>query len=381
MVSLRDLLGAHVDAGAVPGAVALVSRPGRVELAAVGSVDVADSAPMTEDTIFRIASVTKVITAAAVMVLVDEGRLALTDPVQRWLPELADRVVVRTPAAAVDDVVPATRPITVVDLLTSRAGYGFPADFSRPAVGALLEAVEGHALQPQELPAPDDWLAALSGVPLLHQPGAGWLHNTCYDILGVLVARVARRSLPEFLTDRLFTPLRLTDTAFAVPAGDLDRFTSCYRSGAGGLELIDGPTGQWSRPPAFPSGAGGLVSTVGDLAGFLRMLLAGGSGAGRRVLSPGSVAAMTTDHLTESERGEGQVFLDGQGWGFGGSVDVAAVDAWNAPGRYGWIGGTGTAAHLVPSTGAVTVVLSQRAMTGPTAPELMADVWRYAAAG
>jgi CubicO group peptidase (beta-lactamase class C family) len=380
MSKLRDILEANVGTGPVPGAVGLVARDGRVEVQAVGCADVQGSAPMARDSIFRIASITKPITAAAVLMLVEDGRIALDDPVRRWLPELASLVVVRTAAAPVDDVVAAARPITVADLLTFRAGYGFPADFSLPAVGPLFSELKQGPPQPQLVPPPDEWMTALSRIPLLHQPGEAWLYNTCSDIQGVLIARVSGRPLPDFLAERLFGPLGMSDTGFEVPAGKRGRFTSYYRAGpAGGLELADAPNGQWSSPPAFPSGAGGLVSTAGDWHRFAQMLLSGGTGGGRRLLSPESVRQMTTDHLTASQREASRLFLEGQGWGFGGSVDVAAIDPWNVPGRYGWVGGTGTAAHISASTGAVTILLSQLELAGPAPPALMRDFWRYAA--
>ncbi|MFJ6749397.1 serine hydrolase domain-containing protein [Streptomyces sp. NPDC091266] len=389
MTDLRHVLdnhlphAPHVDRGKTPGAVALVAHGDRVEVQAVGSADVAGSSPIARDSIFRIASLTKPVVAAAVMMLVEDGRIALDDPVATWLPELASPSVVRRPDGPVDDVVPAVRSITVADLLTFRAGYGFPSDFSLPAVGLLFSELQQGPPQPQCVAPPDEWMAKLSRIPLLHQPGEAWLYNTCSDILGVLIARVSGRPLPAFLAERLFGPLGMADTGFAVPAGSLDRFTSYYRTDpAGGLELVDAPDGQWSSLPAFPSGAGGLVSTVDDVHSFARMLLADGTtgaGGGPQLLSPASVRQMTTDHLTRTQREEGRLFLEGQGWGFGGSVDVEAIDPWNVPGRYGWVGGTGTAAHLTASTGTVTILLSQLEMAGPTPPELMRALWRYAA--
>lgn len=379
MTNLHDILATHVDKGPVPGAVGLVARGDRVEVGVVGAVDADGTAPMARDSIFRVASITKPIIAAAVMVLVEDGRIALDDAVGQWLPELASPSVLRTPEGPIDDVVPATRPITVTDLLTFRAGYGFPADFSLPVIGLLLDDLKQGPPQPQFVPAPDEWMATLSRIPLLHQPGAGWLYNTCSDILGVLIARVSGRPLPEFLAERLFEPLGMIDTGFHVPAGKLDRFTSYYRTDpAGGPELVDAPDGQWSSPPPFPSGAGGLVSTVDDWYAFARMLLADGTFGGRRLLSPASVRQMTTDHLTPTQRAAGRPFLEGQGWGFGGSVDVEESDPWNVPGRYGWVGGTGTAAHITPATG-VAILLSQLELAGPAAPEIMRDFWRYAA--
>lgn len=239
-------------------------------------------------------------------------------------------------------------------------------------------------------------MKALSGIPLLYQPGEAWLYNTCSDILGVLIARVSGQPLPEFLAERIFAPLGMTDTGFAVPAASLDRFTGYYRAAAeegGAPELVDARDGGWTRVPPFPSGTGGLVSTVDDWYAFARMMLAEGAlspgtgtGTGTRtgataarLLSPGSVRLMTTDCLTPAQRAGGELFLEGQGWGFGGSVDVETREPWNVPGRYGWVGGTGTAAHLVPSTGAVSILLTQLEMSGPTPPPLMRAFWRYAA--
>jgi CubicO group peptidase (beta-lactamase class C family) len=379
MSSLRDILQIYVNNGSVPGAVGLIARGDRVEVQAVGCTGIDGTYPMARDSIFRIASITKPITAAAVMMLVQDGQITLDDPVAPWLPELASPAVVRTPAGPVDDVVPAIRPITVADLLTFRAGYGFPSDFSLPAVRLLVSELKQGPPQPQLVAAPDEWMAALARIPLLRQPGEAWLYNTCSDILGVLIARVSGRPLPEFLAERLFGPLGMADTGFEVPASKLDRFTSYYRTGpAGGLELVDAPDGQWSSRPAFPSGAGGLVSTVDDWHSFARMLLAGGSAGGRQLLSAGSVRQMTTDQLTPSQRDASRLFLEGQGWGFGGSVDVEALDPWNVPGRYGWVGGTGTAAHVTASTGAVAILLSQLELAGPTPPALMREFWQHA---
>jgi len=379
MTSLQDIFAPHVSDGSLPGAVALVARGDRVQVETAGSAALDGGAPMARDSIFRIASITKPITAAALMMLVDEGRVALDEPVDRWLPEIAKPVVVRTPNAPVIDVVPAVRPITVADLLTSRAGWGFPSDFSLPAVQSLF-GLQKNGLSPQLVPPPDEWLADLARVPLLDQPGEAWLYNTCSDIQGVLISRISGSALPDFLAERVFEPLGMADTGFEVPAGKLDRFTTSYRPRpGGGLEPVDAPDGQWSSLPEFASGAGGLVSTADDWYAFARMLLAEGTVDGRRLLSAEAVRQMMTDHLTPAQREASGLFTEGQGWGFGGSVDVAPVDPWNVMGRYGWVGGTGTAAHLVPSTGVVSILLTQVQMTGPTPPQLMREFWTYAA--
>src|SRR6185312_4998545 len=215
----------------------------------------------------RIASMTKPITAAAVMLLVDDALVSLGDPVARWLPELGSPQVVRTPESPLDDVVPAARPITVEDVLTFRAGWGFPSDFSLPAVDELFRRIPVFGARE----APDEWLVTLSQVPMLRQPGEAWLYNTCSEIQGVLVARASGRSLPEFLAERIFEPLGMTDTEFQTRDG---------------------------KPPVFPSGAGGLASTIGDWHRFGRMLLDGGAG----VLTPESIRLMTTNHLTQEQR-------------------------------------------------------------------------------
>lgn len=349
MTSLRNLLEATVERGDVPGAAALVARGDEVEIACAGELE--------PDSIVRIASITKPITAAAVMLLVDDGLVALDDPVARWLPELDSPHVVRTPESPIDDVVPAARPVTVEDLLTFRAGWGFPSDFSLPAVVELFERLPVFA--PRE--PPDDWLATLARVPMLRQPGEAWLYNTCSDIQGVLIARAAGRPLPDFLAERVFEPLGMVDTGFHVPAGKRDRLPVYH-----GPDLAPIVEPSWQEPPIFPSGAGGLVSTLADWHRFGRMLLAGGTG----LLSPESVRLMTSDHLSGEQREASKLFLEGAGWGFGGAV--------GADGRYGWIGGTGTTAHVAASTGTIGILLTQVQMTGPTSTPLMREFWRYA---
>src|SRR5689334_2599595 len=242
MSNLHHILQTHVSNGSVPGAVALVARGDRVEVQAAGCADVGGPCPMGRDSIFRIASITKPITAAAVMMLVQDGRIALEDPVGHWLPELAAPSVVRTPASPVGDVVPAVRPITVASLLTFRAGYGFPSDFSLPAVGLLVSELKQGPPQPQLVAAPDEWMAALSRIPLLYQPGQAWLCNTCSDILGVLINRASGCPLPEFLAERLFEPL-------AWPIPDL----RCRPASSTGSPATTGPVPRavwnWLTPP------------------------------------------------------------------------------------------------------------------------------------
>ncbi|MFJ9712590.1 serine hydrolase domain-containing protein [Streptomyces sp. NPDC101234] len=377
---LHAALRRRVEDGTVPGAVGLVARGDDVEVVTVGDMDAGGSAPMARDSVFRIASITKPITAAAVLLLVDEGRIGLGDPVAEWLPELAKPMVVRTPASPVDDVVPADRPVTVEDVLSFRTGWGLPDDFSLPAAQALL-TVQRHDLPFRDWPNPDTWLSRLAEVPMLHQPGEAWLYGTSSALQGILVARVSGGTFPDFLAERIFEPLGMRDTAFEVPAAKRDRFTTSYAPAEDGtLRLLDTPDGEWSGLPRFPSGGGGLVSTADDWLAFGRLLLnAGATADGRRILSPTSVSRMTTNHLTAAQREHATLFLEGQGWGYGGQVDVTPADPWNVPGRYGWVGGTGTTAHIVPATGTVTVLLTQVAMTGPVPTPLMREFWRVTA--
>ena len=346
---LQGLLDAAVGSGTVPGAAALVARGDEVEIGGAGELE--------PGSIVRIASITKPITAAALMLLVDERLVSLDAPIARWLPELESPRVVRTPESPIDDVVPAARQVTVEDVLTSRAGWGFPSDFSLPAVVELFQRLP--VFGPRE--TPDEWLATLSGVPMLRQPGEAWLYNTCSDIQGVLIARVTGQPLPEFLAGRIFEPLGMSETGFHVPAEKLGRLPTYHDAD---LAPIDERL--WTEPPIFPSGSGGLVSTLSDLHRFGRMLLASGDA----LLSHESVRLMTTDHLTQAQRDASTLFLEGAGWGFGGAV--------GADGRYGWIGGTGTTAHVAASTQTIGILLTQVQMTGPASTPLMRHFWRYA---
>ena len=374
--ALQELADAACHPGALPGVVALVSRHGRVEVASAGARAIGGE-PMTRDTVFRIASLTKPITAAAAMALVERGWLRLDDPVAELLPELGDPKVLRSVEGPVDDpdnLVPAKRAITLRDLLTFQAGHGLPERFDAPIVKLLFEQLAEGPPRPHQHPETEEWMRRLARVPLLHQPGEGWTYNIGSEILGVLLARAADASLAEVLAETVLGPTGMTDTGFW--ADRTDMLASYYRRGEGGLELVDPPDGQWARPPPFPSGGGGLLSTVDDWHAFGQMLLAGGEHRGRRVLAAESVAAMMTSHV---DGGPQHAFLDGQGWGFGGSVDIRLKDRWNVLGRYGWVGGTGTAGYVIPSSDTVVVWMSQVELAGPEDFVAMGEVLAYAA--
>ncbi|WP_328295490.1 beta-lactamase family protein [Kineococcus sp. NBC_00420] len=359
-VVLQELLESFVRSGTVAGAVALVERDGRREVAVAGVADLATGRLLTRDTPFRYASITKPLVAAATMTFVDDGALRLDDPIERWLPELRGVRVLRTPDADLDDTVALQRPQSVEDLLTSRCGWGFPSSFEGEWVQSLFPLQPG--LEISLPPAPQEWLTALAALPLRHQPGEGWLYNTSFDLLGILLARVGGADLGEVLRTRLFGPLGMRDTAFSAAP---DRLPAAYRLGADGLDLFDASDGRWSSPPRFLSGAGGLVGTLDDWSRFAHELLA------PRLLSPDAVRAMTTDHLIDAQRLEGEVFLEGEGWGFGGSVHPVT-------GRYGWVGGSGTSAHVVPARGTTGILLTQTAMDSPVPPTFLREFWDYA---
>jgi len=376
---MRDVMAAHVGRGHVPGLVTLVSRRGETHVDAVGAKAVGGE-PMRRDTIFRIASMTKPVAAVAAMILVEECELRLDDPVDGLLPELADREVLRRPDGPVDETVPANRPITLRDLLTLRLGIG--AVLAPPGSYPIQEAMEEAGVAPgpdsPTLP-PDEWMRRLGGLPLIHHPGERWMYETGSDVLGVLISRATDGPLEKFLRARIFEPLGMNDTGFSVPPAKIDRLASLYAAEAGELELYDGAQdGKWSRPPAFESGGGGLVSTVDDYLAFCRMMLDGGKRGGERVLSRPSVELMTADHLTPGQRQGAQMLLgDHGGWGFGMSVATRREDLATTPGRFGWDGGYGTSGYSDPEEDMVGILMTQR-LVGPDSPRIDLDFWTSA---
>jgi CubicO group peptidase (beta-lactamase class C family) len=394
LAHLSDVMRGHVERGEVAGLVALLARHDEVHAVALGVQDLDVGTPMRRDSIFRIASMTKPVTAAAAMILVEEAKLRLDDPVDRLLPELADRRVLRSLESSLDDMVPANRPITLRDLLTFRAGFG--AVMAPPGQYPIQAAIEqaGLAPGPNPLPfGPDEFLRRLGGLPLMHQPGERWMYHTGSDVLGVLVARAAEMTLADFLAERIVAPLGMTDTAFSVPDGKLHRLATCYRTDAetGELAIYDrAHGGLWASPPAFQSGGGGLVSTADDFLAFGRMMLRGGRHGTLRILARPTVELMTTDHLTPAQKAASPFFpgfWDTNGWGFGVAVNTArdgltvstAQDGLGPkPGSYGWVGGFTTAWRSAPAEDVVGIVLAQRLMSGPALPAVIADFWTHA---
>ena len=381
---MREVMAGHVERGTVPGLVTLVSRRGEAHVEAIGTKAVDGSDPMRRDTIFRIASVTKPITAAAAMILVEECVLRLDEPVDRLLPELADRQVLRAIDGPLDETVPAARPITLRDLLTFRLGYGAIFDQS-PLAAAMAEAGVAPGPTMPSFP-PDEYLERLGGLPLAHQPGERWLYNNGSDVLGILIARATGTSLGAFLRERIFDPLGMEDTGFHVPAAKLDRLPSAYWTDfeTGKFGEFDPAEGsRFAPPPAFESGAGGLVSTADDLLAFGEMMLNRGTSEDVRILSRPSVELMTIDHITPEQKAASAAlffpgFWDTHGWGFGVSVITRRDTLEAPPGRFGWDGGYGTSWYVDPTEELIGILLTQRVWDGSVEVSVYPDFWTSA---
>lgn len=348
------------DAGLLAGAVTVVWRGGQLlQVSATGYRDVDAGTPMERDTVFRIASMTKPVTVAAAMSLVDEGRLALNDPITRWAPEFAEMAVLDNPAGPLDATHPARRVITVEDLMTHRAGlaYGF-------SVGGPISR------EYQRLPfgqGPDPWLARIAELPLVHQPGERMIYGHGTDVLGVLLARIEGKPLPQVLDERIFGPLGMTDTGFWVPAEKRHRAATMYRLDEDNRLRHDvmGPAN--ITPPAFPNAGGGLWSTADDYLRFVRMLLADGVFDGARILSAESVRLMRTDRLTAEQKQH--PFLGAPFWigrGFGLNLSVVTDPAKSRPlygaggaGTFGWPGAYGTWWQADPAADLILLYLVQ----------------------
>ncbi|MBV9336127.1 MAG: beta-lactamase family protein [Solirubrobacterales bacterium] len=366
---LRAVAEPHVGADRVPGLVALVATGEDVHVEALGHLTIGGR-PVVRDSLFRIASITKPLTGAVTMALVEEGLIGLDESVERLLPELADRRVLRRPDGPVEDTVPAHRSITTRDLLTFTFGFGMAFEmFASPTPWPVREATRELGLatlgepNPAVQPNPDTWIAGLGSLPLLAQPGERWLYNTGASVLGVLAARATGQPFSEVLQTRLFDPLGMRDSAFWTP--ETNRLATAYVSTVNGLDVWDEPDGRWSRPPAFGDGAGGLVSTVDDLLAFARMLLR----RGQSVLSPDSVRAMTTDQLTEAQKARGGLgpnFFATMSWGF--------CQAVYHTGAFGWDGGFGSSWRVDPIRDLTVIVLTQRLWETAELPQVHRDI-------
>lgn len=347
--SIRVPAQAAVAGGKLPGAVTLVWRKGEVVQAeALGVLNLESKAPMTRNAVFRLASMSKPVTVAAAMTLVDQGKIRLDDPITKWAPEFANMRVLRRPDGPLDDTYPAPRAITVRDLMTHASGlpaYGFIG--SDPISKAALEKVGFGIESPM---TPDQWLAAIASLPLTYAPGERFNYGFSIDVLGFVIGRAAGTSLRRVVLDNICGPLAMADTDFWIPPAKRVRTADVYSyagPGAFSLTTLKGFVGP--APPTYTSGGQGLVLTVDDYLAFARMLLGGGGAGGTRVLKPESVRLMTSNHLTDAQRRFPTIVADWRVQDFGlgmslikdGAAYAAAGRGVGAAGSFGWPGAFG----------------------------------------
>jgi CubicO group peptidase (beta-lactamase class C family) len=326
---------------------------------------------MQRDTIFAVASIGKPVTAVSALILVEEGILDLDEPVDKWLPELANRRVIRSLEADLDDTVPARRPITLRDLLTMRMGLG--AVFADPASSPLLKRMAELELAPGPKlfsHSADEYMRRIGAVPLVHHPGERWLYHTGMDVAGVMIARASGKKLGDFQRERIFEPLGMDDTGFWVAAQKAQRLATCYwrKPETGELQVWNPASGRsFLEPPAFEAGGGGHVSTVDDFLAFGRLLLGRGVYGDKRILQERSVAEMVKDQIPEEVKAASPFFpgfWDTRGWGLGLAVITTPDNVSPRPGRFGWWGGFGTTFFADPNSDTVALLFTQRMMGG-----------------
>jgi len=363
-------LGAVIETGELAGAATLVWKNGQVvQTAAVGWRDMEAGVPMTRDSIFRIASMSKPVTSLAAIMLLEEGAFALDTPISDWAPEFRHMRVLRAPDGPLHESVPATRPITFEDLLTHRAGLTYGDFHTGPLKAAYADALRGDIDSEVE---PDDWIARLGGLPLIDQPGAGFHYGCSTDLLGLLIARIDGAPLGEVLARRIFRPLGMTDTGFVVPEAERHRRARMYGFDRNGKLLAKpGPVGALPERPAdmaFESGGQGLWSTLDDYLAFARLFVGDGAVDGVRLLKPETLSLMTTNRLTEAQRsatGMVAVAALGAGHGFGLGVAVVTDPEKATPlrgrgglGTVGWPGAFGGWWQADPTDGSVMILLT-----------------------
>jgi CubicO group peptidase (beta-lactamase class C family) len=357
---MHGVMAAYVERGDLPGLVTLVSRRGEDHFDAIGSKTLGGG-PMATDTIFRVASLSKPVFAVGAMILVEECRLGLDEPVDRLLPELAGRRVLKLLDGPLEYTVPADRPITLRDLLTQRMGFGSIMEPSEhfPIVEAVKEREIGTIGPENSALAPDEWIRRFGELPLMAQPGTRWMYNTSFVVLGILLSRASGRPLEAFLKERIFDPLGMVDTSFSVPEDKMERLAGSYRFSATAGALKQNPDelqeGGWV-------GRGELASTAADFARFGRMMLDHGRLGDVRLLARPSVQTMITDHISPAQKAASPFFpgfWDNRGWGFGVSVVTRRDDIASVPGRYGWDGGTGTSWYADPAENLHAMLLTQ----------------------
>ena len=366
---MRDRLQQIVDSGQLAGAATLVWKNGAAQTTCYGWRDIERRLPVEDDSIFRIASMTKPITSVAALMLMDEDRVALNDPIARYAPEFSHMRVLRSPDGPLEETDPAERLITFEDLLTHRAGLTYGAFHRGPIARAYREALGGDI---DSHVAPDDWITKLSQLPLIHQPGTMMSYGSATDLLGFLIARIEGEPLGAVLKRRIFDPLGMKDTSFLVPPDKRDRRAAAYgfddeerlikRTTRSGVFVEERPVEM-----TYESGGQGLWSTVDDYLRFARLFLGDGSVDGVRLLRPEMLARLMTNQLTEAQRASSRLlgrkpFAVGRGFGLGVSV-VLEPDANDMMRRAGvgtvsWPGAFGGWWQADPNNGSVLIFLA-----------------------
>lgn len=372
LTALTNAMQGYVERGEVAGVVSLVWRRGEIGyFEPLGLRDEAAQLPMERDTLFRIASMTKPVTSAAILMLIEEDRLALDTPISLWLPELAAPSVLRDPTGPLDETDPLRAPLTVLDLLTHRAGYAYHFTATGPLAEAYAAAFNGIDARGDA----SAWLGRIAGLPLMFQPGSRWHYGIATDVLGVLIERVSGMRLGDFFRTRIFEPLGMRDTAFWVPDTQLTRLATAYGVEPGTRQRVieDHPSAsRWANPSRFQSGGGGLVSTAQDYLQFAQLLLGRGRVGSTRLLSHRSVDLMRSNFLTRDQRrvpAFGHVMWAGQGFGLGLSiVDDPAQQlplGYRSMGSFGWPGAYGTSWFADPVEDLIGLMLIQRRAVEP----------------
>jgi len=383
---MHEVLSGYIERKEMPGLVALVSHHEDVHIEALGTLTFNQSAPMRTDTVFRIASLAKPVTAVAAMILIEECKLRLDESIEPWIPELANRQVLRSLSSSLDDTVSARRPITVRDLLTFRMGFG--SVMAPPDTYPIQRSIREYQIggdgppRPSQAPTAEEWIRRLGSLPWIAQPGERWLYHVSSDVLGVLISRVTGQSLGAFMRERIFDPLGMKDTAFYAPSEKIDRLAGSYffNQKTKTVDLYDDPANSdWGSPPPSESAGGGLVSTVDDYFVFCRMLLNKGQHREVQLVSRTAVELMTSDQLTPEQRMGAELFFGNfSSWGFVMSVDIRRDDLFHNPGRFGWTGGLGTTAYTDPAENMIGMLFTQRMMDSPEPPKVFNDFWTLA---
>lgn len=371
---LHESIQAYVLRREIPGALTLIQHDGEISCAIFGTGDDEESIQIRRDSLFRIGSMTKPVVSVAALMLIEEGKFRLSDPIDMWLPEFASPKVLKDPLGPLSETYPSPRAITIEDLLTHRPGFATALVAQGPIGQAVQVLTKGWA-QRSDL-SPDEWIETLAALPLAYPPGDRVINGFATDVLGVLIARASGQPLEDFLEQRLFKPLGMSDTAFWVSEDKLHRLLPAYvvRWLSGKRVLSDHPRDSvLARPPAFASGSSGLVSTADDYLKFATMLLHQGTLGSVRILSPETVALMTSDFLTPEQRRIpffGTDYWADRGLGLGVFVldDIAKHGIPASPGQYGWHGAFGTSWFNDPAKDIVAIMMTQVVFPAVTPP-------------